>query len=242
MNELKQPDETPVSPPKPHRLLRFSLRTLLLLTAVIAVWLGIQSNSVTKQRELEQFVLERGGSVTHTHRCGDWRQYWLDKLGKQYAFSITSVAIEKPLNEDEIRYVAERFRCCPHYFDLRLKVSEISVDGLLPLGSLKQLGQLHLSGRSVTDASITPLCSLSELHVLGLSNTSITDDAIQKIVELQSLGDLRLDGTNVTEAGIRQLKRLPNLYWLDVSDSISPRALNSLPDRGVRKLTIRRMP
>ena len=50
-------------PSKPRSWLRFSLRTLLLLTALIASWLGVQYNKAQKQRAAVAAIQRAGGSV-----------------------------------------------------------------------------------------------------------------------------------------------------------------------------------
>jgi hypothetical protein len=55
---------------KPRRgWLRISLRTLLLVVAAIAVWLGVQVNRATNQRRAVRMVGDRGGLVHYVHQC-----------------------------------------------------------------------------------------------------------------------------------------------------------------------------
>lgn len=53
------------------RWLRFSLRTLLLLTAVVACWLGVQVNKARKQRAAVAAIWDAGGTVMY-----DWYRDW----------------------------------------------------------------------------------------------------------------------------------------------------------------------
>src|SRR5689334_19583107 len=48
--------------------LRFSLRTLLLLIAVLCVWLGIQVNAARRQREAVTAILKAGGTVYYDYQ------------------------------------------------------------------------------------------------------------------------------------------------------------------------------
>ena len=56
MNEGSQP-------PKPRRLLRFSLRTLLLLMAVVACWFGWRLNELERERQALTSIQAAGGIV-----------------------------------------------------------------------------------------------------------------------------------------------------------------------------------
>ena len=49
------------------RWFRFSLRTLLLLIAVLCVWLGIQVNAARRQREAVAAIQSAGGSVVYDY-------------------------------------------------------------------------------------------------------------------------------------------------------------------------------
>ena len=57
-------------PPVSHRrpFLRFTLRSLLLLTAVVACWLGVQVNKAHNQRVAVAAIYEMGGAVYY-----DWQ-------------------------------------------------------------------------------------------------------------------------------------------------------------------------
>ena len=58
---------SPSTPRSRRHWLRFSLRTLLLVTAAVAVWLGVQVNRATNQRRAVSMVKDRGGTVYYRH-------------------------------------------------------------------------------------------------------------------------------------------------------------------------------
>ena len=88
--------------PKPRRWLRFSLRTLLILTALVAVWLGVQVNRAQKQRAAVAAIQEAGGFVMHPIHDG-WRGLVVEYLGQQFVhgeflvFDVPVTAINEEL-------------------------------------------------------------------------------------------------------------------------------------------------
>ena len=66
---------------KPRRLLRFSLRTLLLLTAVVACWLGVQVNKAQKHKAAVAAIEAAGGRVSYGQYHG-WRAVAAEYLGR----------------------------------------------------------------------------------------------------------------------------------------------------------------
>ena len=62
-----QPDKTDLAKLK-RRWLRFSVRTLLIVTALVAVWLGVLANRVHKQRAAVAAIEAAGGTVYY-----DWQ-------------------------------------------------------------------------------------------------------------------------------------------------------------------------
>ena len=80
--------------PKRRRWLRFSLRTLLLLTAVIAAWLGVQVNKAQKQRAAVAAIQEAGGKVHY-----DWENAELDEISER-----RTVRIVKDIPDETSRW------------------------------------------------------------------------------------------------------------------------------------------
>ena len=73
------------APPKPRRWLRFSLRALLLITAVAAVSLAVQVNKAQKRRAAFAAIEAAGGSIAFDSPSNDgYRVGWFDALGDEY--------------------------------------------------------------------------------------------------------------------------------------------------------------
>ena len=67
------PESSSVAQQPPNRRwLGFSVRTLLLLTALVAVWLGVQANRVHKQRAAIAAIEAAGGTVYYAWQGMPW--------------------------------------------------------------------------------------------------------------------------------------------------------------------------
>ena len=113
-------DSSPVSkqPPKPGRLLRFSLRAMLLFTAIIAVWFGSLANRAQKQRAAVAAIQEAGGHVfydqtkvyvkekTISLEAGTPRNSPLHRfIGEDYFRNVEVVSLEKPVTDDLLEHL-----------------------------------------------------------------------------------------------------------------------------------------
>jgi hypothetical protein len=52
---------------KQRKWLRFSLRTLLVVLTIFAIWIGFEANRANQQRQAVQRILAVGGSITYQH-------------------------------------------------------------------------------------------------------------------------------------------------------------------------------
>ena len=72
--------------------LRFSLRTLLILTALVAVWLGVQVNKAQKQRAAVAAIKAAGGHAVQLQYHG-WRGIAAKYLGRDLLYDNYSIAL-----------------------------------------------------------------------------------------------------------------------------------------------------
>jgi uncharacterized membrane protein/mono/diheme cytochrome c family protein len=89
------------------------------------------------------------------------------------------------------------------------KLDDKSVSLLLPLK--KQLLQVDLSGKKITDASLNTLGELMAVETLRLDSTQVTDKGLARLATLTNLRSLHLTGTNVSLTGLQSLSALRNL-------------------------------
>jgi hypothetical protein len=94
----------------------------------------------------------------------------------------------------------------------------ISDAGLGPLGRLRRLRHLDLSGCAVADAGMPPLSGLAALEDLGLARTQVTDGGLAYLSALHGLKKLRLDGCGaIRGSGLAHLRGMPCLEDLGLS-------------------------
>jgi hypothetical protein len=177
----------PASPRK-RRWIRFSLKTLLILMTVLAVWLGLYVKSL-RDRKAAVLDIKRLNGVFGVrfsepewlrHLVGD-EEYFYDPVGVHFNSG------DRPTDDDlaAVMKHLQRFR---------------------------QLRHLTLAGTGITDASLSHLCALkNKLEMLDLSETKISDAGLPHLRCLTALKTLRLQNTATSLQGMATLQQaLPN--------------------------------
>jgi Leucine-rich repeat (LRR) protein len=181
-----------LQPTEPYLKLRwyqYSLRTLFLLTLVVAIgmsWLTVTMQNQRKQKAVAEAIMDAGGGVAS-------ESTWLGKLLRDDSLVRVTlvISLSKPITDS----------------------------GLTHLQDLDQLRELRLDNAKITDSGLVHLQGLSQLQILWLSNTDITDSGLPHLHGLRQLQNLDLSGTKVTDAGLVQLQRLSNLKWLGLGNT-----------------------
>jgi len=170
------------------RFTRISLRTLLVLITLFAVWLAVQVNRAHRQREVVAWVTADGGEVGYDweYEEGKWNEnaehpapIWLRGLvGGEYFQTVTIVILYGTQDTD-----------------------------LTPLSNLTNLEVLAILGTEVTD--LTPLAKLTDLEHLALFDAPVAD--LIQLTNVTNLKFLHLRNTTITDAQVKQLQQaLPN--------------------------------
>jgi hypothetical protein len=160
------PSSTAEKPPK-LRWYQYRLRSLFVLTALVAVgmsWLTVTMQNQRKQKAAAEAIEKAGGEV-------ESETTWLGKL----------------LRDDSLVTVTQ-VNCSgrPHLGGGRLDYGPIpglvATETVLPhLQGLSQLQYLDLSGTNVADAGLVHLEGLSQLQALHLTGTKVTDEGVRKL-------------------------------------------------------------
>lgn len=184
--------------PRRYRWLRFSLRSILLITLLVGIWLGIQVNRAHRQRKAVAALKQQGARIA-------------------YAYEYNDAAIRRPTAPDWLRHL-----CGEEYFVSVHAVylspgKQISAADWTHLQNLPDLKQLYLGATNVADEDLQRLRSFPALETLSLSHTQISDAGLAQLGELSSLKTLYLEGTQVSDAGLEHLSSLERLTWLGVS-------------------------
>jgi Leucine Rich repeat len=183
------------APPKPRRVLRFSLRGLLLLVLVVAVALGWAIHEARKQgmQRMSVVALEEMGCGVFCANSDD-RHILIQRLSEL-------------LGEAD----------SPAVLRVNAVATEINDAGMIHLQRLTDLISLDLTGTPVTDAGLLHLSGLTKLYALGLDETQVTSVGLVHLQAMTKLQGLGLKKTRVADAGLIYLRRLKELDTLDLS-------------------------
>jgi hypothetical protein len=218
------------------RWFRFSLRTLLLLIAVLCIWLGIQVNAARRQREAVAVLLNAGAEIYYDYQMvplvtatppgsfappgirlpDTWADVsqlppgpaWLrERIGDDYFRTVVDVYCRGTFQKSDLDELVE----LPHVKEFVLVGTGFHDEDLTALGELRQLEVLQFSGTPINGSILAQLPNPRRLKNLHLSHTNIDDTALEEIEKMTGLEVLGLDGTHVTDAGLRHLRNLTNL-------------------------------
>jgi hypothetical protein len=215
------PNEKPSipSPVRKRRWLAFSLRSLFVLTLVIACLLGWKLHKVNQQRRAVSQIKELGGAVYYNVDRGvaDDQSFfeppeWLRRqIGDDFFDYVVAVRLHSKDVED-VSFLAD----LPTIDDLGL--TGTNVTDLSPLAKLTKLERLSLHGVPVRD--ISPLSNLTNLDTLSLENTNVAD--VAALTGLVNLRTLSFAGTPVADlsplAGLVRLTELKLFYCPNVTN------------------------
>jgi hypothetical protein len=196
-----------------RRWLRFSLRSLLIAVAVLAVPLGLEVNRARNQRavlaELEQI---EGSGFNYSSRLPEylaflsqWRHPdWL----KDFLYDVSEVG---GVSSDDTMLIVAKL---PNVNELSFEGIKFTDLGMERLGAMSSLRRLRLDNVQITDAGLQRLTALKNLVDLEIAAPRITDDGIRHLSGLTKLKGLRLKSKGITEGILFHLEVLPNLEIL----------------------------
>jgi hypothetical protein len=196
-----------------RRWFRFSLRTLFLVTTVLAIWLAFKVHAARQQQEAVALYLRLGGTIRYDYEIDQSGRLirnatpsgwpWLRSyVGSEYFDSVSVLSMTtKPVSDPDTRPLVG----LPHLLQLWLGHTKISDDAMDSISQLRMLRQLELSNTGITDTGLMRLLQLPHLTYLQLDSTTVTDEGVESLLKLPSLQEVSLTGTRVTEKGVRRL-------------------------------------
>jgi hypothetical protein len=221
MNKSAMHTEPPeADPPKRNRRwFQFSLRSLMIVVAVVAVpcaWLGHKIEQKRRQRDAIEAIRRIGGRVEFGYQldsngaqlAGDRQPpgaLWLRKLlGDDFFADVKSVDLSgTEVRDDDLQDLDE----LPDLEFLELNGTRITDAGLVHVDGLRRLRMLGLTSSAISDGGLSHLRGLTRLEMLFIAYNPITDAGIEKLTCLKALGWLSVGDTEVTDEGVRQFKR-----------------------------------
>ena len=195
---------------------QFSLRGLLIGTALSGMALGASVYLVSKYRERRQFVgalRELNASVSIVPGGPDWLR---DLLPSDYRIfdsydiiSLRGYELSPILAADEPDNAFVRMCTCPEKMAgvISLRIEDCKAfrdEHLALLRHARHLQELDVSNSGVTGEGFASLAVLPSLRYLHFSNTPVTDASLQHLDRIPQLQAAAWLGTQVTpEAGAR---------------------------------------
>lgn len=237
--------------------LRFSVRRLLGVVAVIAVGLALAVSVTRGERQSVRAIQDRGGTVWYDWRyspnnrlvgvADPWWQRWGDQIGVGSPLG-AALVVAPQATDDDLPHVGRlrglsaldlsgstvtdaglaRLNSPVNVQSLFLDGTPIKGTGLAHLAGARRLRSLSLARSHASDLGMVQLIHFTELTYLDLGNTPVGDLGLGHL-SAHKLDILDLRGTKVSDEGMAQLGHLESLTWLNLSGT-------NITDRGLLRL------
>jgi len=213
-------EPTTAKPPHKRRWLNISLRSLIVIWSLVAVWLAIQVN---RARTQAQAVRELGevGNIVYAHElvpsAGGGNRYdigaeapgprWLrHQVGDDFFREVERIAISP--TDRHMTMVSE----LPQVQGIAIAAYKLTDAGVRKLAHLTKLKRLQLHhGHGLTDDAFTFLGRLHNLEYVDIRTTPVGDRTLSYLEACSTLKQVVISNTLVTQGGIEKLKNaLPN--------------------------------
>jgi hypothetical protein len=223
------------------RFFRFRLKSLFIVFTILAVYLGIETIRVTKQRKALAIVQKLGGQLFYDYQIDPQNDYrriqgtisprgpaWLRAIvGDDYFRTAIELDLIRVSAGDE--ELGKLSSLLPGIRLLRLDRAVVTDEGLRSLESFNQLEFLSLNNTGVTDAGLRSIAKCTNLRHLELRAAPVSDEGLGNLENLTRLESLTLDLTAVTDAGMVYIAKHTNLRNLQLTRTqVTDEGLKSL--------------
>jgi hypothetical protein len=210
-----------------RRWLQFSLRTLLIMTALSSAWLAFYYVPANRADRALKALQNIGVDVSYDYQrvpgtSNHAYSFLVPKPGPALLRSIFGEGFlqhadslhlnQKPLKPNNAKLI-ERL---PTLSQLWLDGCGIGDEQMPYFSNLRNLDFLLLRDNQITGNGLASIKNLTKLQSLVLSHNRIDDDALSSLEKLADLESLWLDGTNVSDDGLKKLAHLQKLKFLDI--------------------------
>lgn len=178
---------------------RVSVRALMGLVLVLAVWLGWYVHGVHVQQDAVAAIKRAGGSVTYDWEWGNYNPDIINYNGKSRApkWLAKLIPVDYVSNVVDVHLTSHR----------PMSPSQADDETLAHVGRLGRLESLWLDSTTVTDAGLAQLRGLTGLRHLFISRTSMSDAGLVHLKGMPRLVILSISGSRVTDEGLLDLER-----------------------------------
>jgi hypothetical protein len=212
--------------------LRFSLRTALLATTVLCIWLGWQLQAAKRQKQAVERIRAAGGWVAYDYawKDGDWIQggkspvpQWLTSIAGEDAFhSVVAVDLAALFHSaydgnrpymgpdpdaaisDELWQSIEQLRSTQW---LSLNARNFSDNELRHVRGLSRLTELKMEAAPIDGAGLEHLVSLPNLEHLNLSRIHLKDEHAHWLAQMKQVRVLGLSESTISPAVAADLQQ-----------------------------------
>jgi hypothetical protein len=205
-------------------LLRFSLRSLLVVVTLLAVGLGVfvyWREAKRREAVAGDWVLNHGGSIAEFNsREAANPSLWVRCLERLLPEQCLRTVYFVDFLDDPKDADLEILRDLPNLKQLNLnQANNVTPAGLAPLAELPKLEVLYLMNTPVGDAGLAQVRNLHGLKEIWVGHTGITDASMPWIASNPELTHLGATGAQITDQSAPLLARLHNLETLSLADT-----------------------
>ncbi len=202
-------------------LFRFSLRSLLVVISVAAVWCAFHANRGRYERSVERELIAAGAKVdsgldrvTGKPRDPSTSERFLRSVFAQ-RFIRRVQSQHKPL----VPELLDRVWHLPHLESVSFIDCQLSDHHFQSLGYATGLEMLQLLGPGPTDEGLKGLESLKQMRYVHISQADVGDATLRRLAGLQWLETIELHGTSITGQNVPSLACRRTLIRFAANDS-----------------------
>ena len=187
--------------------LRYTLRALLLITTLVAVWCAFHANRGRSERNMERELTLAGATVDSglDRITGEPRRATTYERFLRFAFAqrfIRSVRTQHKVLAPEL---IDRVWRLPHLESAVFLDCKLTNDHLRSLSMATKLNSLHLTESGLTDDGLQGLESLTQLCYVHISKANVGDATLERLATLPELEAIELWGVSITGRGVKSL-------------------------------------
>ena len=177
---------------RPRFRFRFGLRTLLLVTTLVAVWLGLEARRTRQQQALVARLEELEGEYARAPR--DYVPQVMHRLLNDdqgcFVESVSVSAFIAPIDVDFSRFGRRQLRAKPWLlsvsnFDVDTIYAPEEMEELLRIPAMTEVRKLEVCGTAMTDDLIDELAALGNLKSVTFKQTVVTESAVARLRQLR---------------------------------------------------------
>ena len=214
------------------RYFRFSLRTLLIVTTLLAIVLGMVVYRAERQRAAVAWVNAHHGHVSYATKSKMFRapKWLIDALGEHYFFRPRQVQFDGLTAEEDVGLVA-RLTTLERVSITR---SELTADHVKQFNQLPRLKELSLEIVKLEEGSLAELRQATALEKLTISCCRLNAGTTMAVFRVPTVKHLRFVQCEIDLSEVGDCSELQQLEELYIAEVVTPKSrdfsqLGSLP-------------